>query len=222
MQRSRACPDCPATRTRTLAVLVDRPSGCALRCLSVRAREPLPAGWGDEYGIALVRRGVIVRHRIDARGDAVAIDAAGPGSAVSLSPSSDSAVAAYAADDAMLCLCPRPVLDDAIDGGRDAARDVVRAQSAMLVRVERFADARGRRSAAARLAALLLALADTLVASAVLEVIPAALRQRDLAALAALRHESICRELRALESAGRIARVESGLRILDRVALEHA
>jgi CRP-like cAMP-binding protein len=203
-------------------VLALRPSGCAFRCLSVRAREPLPVGWGDEYGIALVRRGIILRHRIDARGDAVAIDAAGPGSAIPLSSSSSGGGAAYAADDAMLCLCPRSILDETVEGGQTAARDVVRAQSTMLARVERLADARGRRSAATRLAALLLALSDTLCGSSVLEVIPSSLRQRDLAALAALRHESICRELRALEDAGFVAREESGLRLVDRGALERA
>lgn len=219
-ERTRVCPDCPAKRARVLEQLVDQPSGCAFRCLAVAAREPLPLAWRREYGLALVRRGIIVRQRIDAQGRATAIDVAGPGSAIPITDEGDGTTG-YAVDDAMLCLCPSPVLGATVDGGSTGARAVVSAQAAVLTRVERIAEARGRASAASRVAALLVTIADTL-SDRPLTSVPAAIQQRDMASLVALRHESVCRIIAALSRKGVIERTPQGLFIADRPALEAA
>lgn len=215
-----ACPDCPAKRVHTFEQLVDQPSGCAFRCLSVAAREPLPLTWRREYGLALVRRGIIVRQRVDAHGHATAIDIAGPGSSFPIPDAGDGATG-YAVVDAMLCLCPSPVLRATVDGGDAGARDVVAAQAAVLARVERIAEARGRASASSRIAGLLLTIADTL-SDRRLTSIPGAIQQRDLASLVALRHESVCRVLAAFSRRGLVERTPQGLHIADRAALEAA
>lgn len=214
------CPDCPAKRARILEQLVDQPGGCAFRCLSVAAREPLPMAWRRTYGLALVRRGIIVRQRIDAHGRATAIDVAGPGSAFPIGREEDGTIG-YAVDDAMLCLCPSPVLDATVDGGSAGARAVVGAHAAVLARVERIAEARSRATASSRVAALLVTIADTL-SDRPLTSIPAAILQRDLGALVALRHESVCRIVAALARRGVIERGPHGLHIADRAALEAA
>jgi hypothetical protein len=219
-ERSRVCPDCPAKRGRVLEQLVDQPLGCAFRCLSVAAREPLPLSWRREYGLALMRRGIVVRQRTDAHGRATAIDVVGPGSAFPITEEGDGTTG-YAVDDAMVCLCPSPVLGATIDGGNAGARAVVNAHAAVLTRVERIAEARGRASAASRVAALLVTISDTLC-DRPLACIPAAIQQRDLAALVALRHESVCRIIAALSRRGAIERTAQGLRIADRAALEAA
>lgn len=221
--RPRICPDCPATRARLLVPLAEQASGCAFRCLSLAAREPLPSRWQGEYGLALVRRGIIIRQRVDALGRATAIDIAGPGSAFPLGPEDDPALAAYAVDDAMLCLLPTRTLETTLQStGQNVASDVVRAQSMMLSRVERIAEARGRSTSNARVASLLVTIADTLSPSQRLSVVPAAIQQRDLAALLALRHESVCRSVASLVRDHAIERTRSGLRIADRSALEAA
>jgi len=233
MMRARVCPDCPATRARLLVGLVERPEGCAFRCLSVDARQPLPARWRGEYALALVRRGIVMRQRIDRAGRATAIDIVGPGSALPVAGLGDDGAAGYAVDDVMLCLVPTPTLDRALDGSDGAsctrctsgatdatAHDVVRAHASLLERVERIAEARSRASATARVAAVMLAVADTLSPSRRLSVFPAAIQQRDLAALVALRHESVCRSLASLEADGLVARTPHGLAIVDRAGLE--
>ena len=217
---SRACPDCPAKRVHTFEQLVDQPSGCAFRCLSVAAREPLPLTWRREYGIALVRRGIIVRQRIDAHGHATAVDVAGPGSSFPITDEGDGTTG-YAVTDAMLCLCPSPVLRATVDGGKTGARDVVAAHAAVLARVERIAEARSRARASSRVAGLLVTIADTLTDRR-LTSIPAALQQRDLASLVALRHESVCRILASFSRRGLVERTPQGLHIADRAALEAA
>ena len=184
------------------------------------AREPLPLTWRREYGLALVRRGIIVRQRIDAHGRATAIDVAGPGSAFPITDEGDGTTG-YAVDDAMLCLCPSPVLSATVDGGSTGARSVVGAQAAVLARVERIAEARGRATASSKVAALLLTIADTL-SDRPLTSIPGAIQQRDLAALVALRHESVCRIIAELTRQGILERRAHGLHIADRVALEAA
>lgn len=217
---TRACPDCPAVLSGILAPLVDRPSGCAFRCLPVAAREPLPARWRGEYGLALIRRGIVIRQRVDAHGRATAVDIAGAGSAIPFGTAEDSS--AYAVDDAMLCLCPIRTLESAVDAGRYEARDVVKAQAGIIARVERIAEARGRDSTRSRVASLLLAISDTLSPSRRLDVVPAAIQQRDLAALLAMRHETVCRSVTALVREGALARTPHGLRVVDRNQLELA
>jgi CRP-like cAMP-binding protein len=217
---ARVCPDCPSVRSQVLEALVHRDAGCAFRCLSVPARQPLPARWRAEYGFALVRRGIVVRQRVDGNGRATSIDIAGPGSALPLGEQVDDTAAGYAVDDVMLCLVPSDQLDEAVGAGDTGARDVVGAQAKILQRVERIAEARSRTAATSRVAALLLAIGDTLSPSRPLSVIPSAIQQRDLAALLALRHESVCRAVASLEKKGFVQRSGNGLRLVDRSGLE--
>jgi hypothetical protein len=218
LERSRACPDCPAKRSRALEPLVAESSGCAFRCLSVAAREPLPLAWRREYRLALVRRGVIIRQRVDAQGRATAIDIVGPGSAFPITDEGDGTTG-YAVDDAILCLCPSPVLEATVDGGSHGARAVVSAHTSALARVERIIEARGRSSAASRVAALLLTIADTLCDRPLTRV-PALIQQRDMASLVAMRHESVCRIIANFARRGLLERTAQGLVLANRAALE--
>lgn len=220
MQAPRMCPDCPAVRAGVLRGLVEHPSGCALRCATLEPRQAFPESWRGAFGIALVRRGFVVRQRVDSLGRATALDALGPGSAMPVGSPTDEGATGYAASAAMVCLCPQSECDRALDGASGVARDILDAQSSMLERVERIADARGRPRAITRVARLLCTLSDTLCASRRLSLIPADLQQRDLAALLALRHESVCRALGSLEKKHIIHRDPQGVRILDRTALE--
>lgn len=172
------------------------------------------------HGIVLVRRGVIVRQRVDAHGHATAIDAIGPGGAMPLGDRDDGGTCGYAADDALVCVCPKTIVHRAVDAGGGGARDVVRLHAMALERVEKIADARSRASAVACVATLLCALADTLSPPRRLPVVPAALQQRDLAALLAMRHESVCRAIAHLVRRGAISKEAEGLRITGRQALE--
>jgi hypothetical protein len=206
--------------SHVLEALVHRETGCAFRCLAVPARQPLPARWRADYGFALVRRGIVIRQRFDSTGRATSIDIAGPSSAMPIGGDADDGAGGYAVDDVMLCLCPTASLDTAIGGGAAGARDVVNAQATILRRVERIAEARSRASATSRVAALLLAIGDTLCHGRALNVIPSAIQQRDLGSLLALRHESVCRSVASLEEEGLIQRSDSGLTLVDRPALE--
>lgn len=132
----------------------------------------------------------------------------------------DDASAGYAVEDALLCLCPRRRLRAAIDVGAPTAGQIVELHAASLDRVERIVAARARATAAARVAGLLCALADTLSPPRRLTLIPAALQQRDLAALLSMRHESVCRALAALSKRGAIVRDPEGIRLADRARLE--
>lgn len=216
LPRPRICPDCPATHAQLLEPLVEKASGCAFRCLSVAARSPLPSRWRGEFGVALIRRGIVMRQRLDAQGHASAVDIAGPGSAILLGAPEDDGAAAYAVDDTMLCLLPTPTLEGAVDGGGQEARDVMRAHLAMTARIERLAEARSRTTSTARVAGMLVAIAETLSPMRMLEVVPSAIQQRDIAALVALRHESVCRALHSLTKSGAIERSRQGLRIVNR------
>lgn len=214
------CPDCPAARNGVLGPLLGGAGErCALRCLFVGDRQPLPPRWFAAYGLALVRRGIVVRHRVDADGVAVAIDAVGPGGAIPLSEG-DAGCGGYAVGDVLLCLCPRRVLREAVDAGAPTSAHVVALHAAALDRVERIAQARGRARAVARVAALLCVLADTMSPPRRPMLIPAALQQRDLAALLAMRHESVCRAMRVLARRGALLRTDDGIRLLDRAGLE--
>lgn len=190
------------------------------RCESVPARMPLPPAWFTEFGLALVRRGIVVRLRVDAEGSATAIDAVGPGGAVPLFEGGTASSAGYAADDALLCLVPRRCLRDALDSGAPTSSEVVALHCAALNRVERIAQARSRPTAVARLGALLATLSDTLSPPQRLKCLPASLQQRDMAALLAMRHESVCRATRVLERRGAITRSHEGVRLLDRSLLD--
>ena len=220
MVRLAVCPDCPATRNSVFASLVSDGSACAFRCIALGARQPFPVDWLVTYGMALVRRGVVVRQRTDARGGATAIDAVGAGGLLPLGDANDPSSSAYAAGDTMLCLCPREPLRAAVDAGAPTSSEMLALHASALDRVERLADARSRATALGRVAAALCALADTLTPPRRLDTIPAALQQRDLAALMALRHESVCRALGLLEGSGAIQHGRDGIRLLDRTRLE--
>jgi len=139
---ARTCPDCPATRNGVLSALVDQGNeGCAFRCTFVGAREPIPSRWFGTYGVALVRRGIMVRQRVDRAGRATAVDVAGPGAVLPLADE-DHGAAGYAASDALVCLCPARTVDAALGDG--TAREIVRLQAHALTRVERIAEARAR------------------------------------------------------------------------------
>jgi len=220
MADGRVCPDCPAALNGIPSGLVQQRDGsCALRCVGLRAREPLPSKWSSDYGLMLVRRGIVVRQRVDANGCATAVDAVGPRGAAPMSETEHAAHAGYAAADCLLCLCPTTSLRAAVDAGASGAAQVVALHTAALDRVERLAEARCRATALARVAAAIDVLADTLSPPRRLEVVPSALQQRDMAALLALRHESVCRALGTLERHGAIVRSEEGIRIRDRRVL---
>jgi CRP-like cAMP-binding protein len=224
MERRRGvCPDCPVKPRGALGALVDAESSqCALRCLFVPARHPLPPRWYGAYGLALVRRGILVRQRLDAAGSAIAIDAVGPGGAAPMLESGDATSGGYAADDVLVCLVPRRALRGAVDAGAPAAPHVVSLHAAALERVERIADARGRPTALGRVAALLCVLADTLAPPRRLDTVPVALQQRDMAALLSMRHESVCRALGVLLRRRWVARGADGIELLEREHLEAA
>jgi len=99
------------------------------------------------------------------------------------------------------------------------AMDLVHVQADALERVERLADARGRSSAARRVAALLCVLADKLGAPRQPNRV-SGLKQRDMAALLCMRHETFCRALTEFEGDGVIRRESGGIDIVDRDALE--
>lgn len=212
-----ACPDCPAVLGGSLLALVEgAPSRCEFRCVQVPARTFLPSTSSPADSVALVRRGIVMRQRIDATGEGAAFDVAGAGAMLPLSES----VAVLALTDALLCICPGQSLGATIQARHNAALDLVRAQSQVLERVARLADARGRRTATGKVATLLCALADTLSPYGESEIVPAGVQQRDLGALLSIRHESVCRVVQGLVKRGAVGRVTGGLRIVDRPKLE--
>lgn len=218
------CPDCPAHRQGVFERMVNEGRGtCAFQCATIDGRSPIPDRWFGSYGIALVRRGVMIRQRIDAHGHATAIDAAGPGCLVTLAePRGPTGAAAYAATRLLVCLCPRDIADrELVTHGPENASDMIRMQREAMDRLERIADARGRNTVQGKVAALLCTLADTLSPPIRRTRIPSGLQQRDMAALIGIRHESVCRALGKLEKRGAIRREPDGIRVLAREMLDH-
>lgn len=218
------CPDCPAPTSPGLERLLPTDqSACAFRCVSLAAREALPQRWFDAYAVGLVRRGVLVRQRVDRHGRAVAIDAVGPGGLVPLGNSrgrgATSIAGGYAASDALVCLCPGDVMAGTLDEHAPTAADMLRLEEQARERIERIAEARGCADVSARFGTLLCALADTLSPGRRREVVPADLQQRDLASLIGVRHESVCRALGGLVKRGVVAREDDGIRLVDREQL---
>lgn len=200
-----ACPDCPAVRASVFEhLLPNEREPCCFRVATVAERDTIPHVWFGKYAFGLVRRGLLVRQRIDEHGAATAIDVVGPGSAILLDDASGNS-SGYAAASAMVCLCPKGVTRP-VD-----LPDALRLHAAALERMDRLADARNRSNAKARVVALLAALSDVIAPPRRLEVIPAELQRKDLAALLALRHESVSRALSDLERAHVIKRTSDGL-----------
>jgi len=186
---------------------------------TVGERETLPHAWFGTYAFGLVRRGILVRQRIDGTGGATAVDVVGPGGAILLD-GNEASVSGYAAAEAMVCLCPASVLAQAATNPTPATRDLLRLHTIALERMDRLANARNQATAVARVAALLTSLAEVLSPPRKLEVIPQHLLRRDLAALLALRHESVSRALAQLERSGAIRRTRDGVALLRSEALE--
>lgn len=218
------CPDCPMSRIGVLAALIPPQVGiCAFRCLSVRARAPLPMRWFEEFGLGVVRRGIVLRQRIDAHGRATVIDAVGAGGLVPLGMAvggdEDATMGAYAVNDVLLCAGPADAFRTAMDSNSQTPRDVLQLHAQALHRMERLVHARGRMTVIERVAAMLAALVDCLSPLRKTDVISADVHQADLAALVSARQETVCRALRALEERGLIARNAEGIRIPDRQRL---
>jgi len=209
-----ACPDCPGGRRGVLEVLVGRTkSTCRFETAVVDERAFAPASWNERYGFGLVRRGVLVRQRVDAEGFATAIDAAGPGCLFWIDRGG--AELGYAATDLIVCLCPRASLDDALERHTEIGRDLLRLQREANLRVERLTEARGAPTVRARVARLLRVLSETLSPPRTRTRLPSGLQQRDMSKLLGVRHETFCRALKKLETAGAIQRSPDGIAILD-------
>ena len=190
----------------------------------MRARAPLPPRWFKEFGLGVVRRGIVIRQRLDAHGRAIAVDAVGAGGLVPLSMAiargDDSNMSGYAVTDVLLCAYPTDSMRVSLEVDRQTPHDVLHLHAQALARMERLIDARGRTTVVERVAAMLCALVDNLSPFRRTDVISADLQQADLAALVSARQETVCRALSALERRGLIARDGDGTRISDRRRLE--
>jgi len=222
---STPCPDCPASRQGLLEDLVPcEEHGCSFQCIALPARAQLPARWFERYGLAFVRRGVVVRQRADAQGRVTSFDAAGPGCLYPMRMPSENTASSvpcgYAATDSLLCLWTRDQITPAVTADANVATDLIELQNATMERITRIADARGRTSIEARVAALLVALSDTLSPPRRRDLLPSGLQLRDLGSLLGIRHETVCRALGTLTKQGAVERTPDGLRILDREFVE--
>ena len=222
MQYRAACPDCPGARLGVLEPLVgETKDQCSFVSEHVAARSPLPPDWGTKYGFGLVRRGVVIRQRINGDGKAVAIDAAGSGCLFPI-PEDQSGILGYCASGTVVCLCSRETIESAIADG-DTSGDLFALHQAVLTRVERLAFARGAQTLNQKVARLLVVLAETLSPPRIRTNLPPGLQQRDMSALVGVRHESFCRALAKLDQNGWIARESGGaVTVLDIEALRHA
>jgi len=220
---SAACPDCPGGRLGVLRELVGRTKHeCSFETANIEARSFVPSSWADRHAFGLIRRGVLIRQRLDEGGVAIAVDAAGPGCMFPIDPARQggaSVACDYAATDLIVCLCPRRVVEDVLDESTTVGRDLLKLQGGALNRVERIAQARGARNARAKVSSLLMALCDTLSPPRTREGLPPGLQQRDMSKLLGIRHESFCRVLTQLEDDGAIARDAGVTSIVDRTLL---
>lgn len=209
-----ACPDCPAARLGVLEEIVgESKQACRFETVSVSARGVLPASWSERYAFGLVRRGVLIRERVDAQGRATAVDAAGSG--CMFWTEEREASSGYAATDLIVCLCPSSTFSEVLDASTELGRDLLGLQREAIHRVERLAQARGAPSVRARVATLLRVLSDTLSPPRTRDRLPSGLQQRDMSKLLGVRHETFCRALTQLEEAGAIQRSPDGLEIIE-------
>lgn len=208
------CLDCPSSRTGCFSGEVrEGGSTCRFVKATVEARAPLPREWSEHHAFALVRRGVIVRTRAEPRGASIAIDCAGPGTVLPLRTTN--AELGYAATQTLVCLYPRRQLQQAMLEDRELSREVLEGLEGALERVERLAEARGHGMAEQRMARVLAVLADTVSPAMHRDRLHDGIQQRDLARLAGVRHESVCRFLGKLERAETIRR-HDGVLFVDR------
>lgn len=212
------CIDCAAVRGGVLARLIgDGVDDCQFATYTIDARKALPDEPLGPGSLVLVRRGVIIRQRLDPGRRPVAVDAIGPGGAFFVTAGSQ---AAYAVDRTLICSCDEGVLLRGLKASNHGLSDLHALHAQSSYRMERLAEARGRQSVRARVAALLSVLADTLSPHGGPRAqLPSGLLQRDLASLVSTRHESVCRILRDLSQEGIVEHGPDGIRILDRSRL---
>jgi len=172
-----------------LTALVSRSPQCGVRleCVTLEARDEVPATWFARYAFGIVRRGVLVRERFDPDQGRTAVDAAGRGAYVPLGLTRGGT--GYAASRVLMCVYPSASLDGLTV--QDGLGDLMKLAGETLERVERIAEARGRATAADRVAALHNTLEGCFGAHAFEDLL-----QRDLAALLGIRTETVCRVLR--------------------------
>ncbi|MCB9598459.1 MAG: Crp/Fnr family transcriptional regulator [Sandaracinaceae bacterium] len=218
-----ACPDCPGARLGVLQDLIgETKHACAFETVMIDARDFVPTTWTERHAFGLVRRGVLIRQRLDDAGRATAIDAAGPGCMFPIEHREEGKTSIscdYAATDLIVCLCPTQLLDDVLDDSRRAGRDLLSLQLDAMERVERLTQARGAATVRERVATLLIVLSETLSPPRTREQLPSGLQQRDMSKLLGVRHETFCRALKTLEDEGAIQRTGDGLLITDRARL---
>ncbi len=212
-----SCPDCLVARRGMLTgILGSTEAPCLLSSFSIEPRAELPPIWFERYAFAVVRRGIVVRQRMDARGDRVAVDAAGPGCLLPLRMASGAdASTGYAASRLIVCVYPYPTLDPNV-ADEPTLRDLLRLQQQAIDRLERIAAARGRSSAVDQVLSLLEALLESIAPLRDGEPRPVAISQRDMALLLRLRPETVCRALRTLERKGAIGRTPDGWTVADK------
>ncbi len=219
------CPDCPMPRAEALrSGIPPQVSICTFRCVTLAARKPIPSDWWKSYGLGVVRRGILLRQRVDAHGHATAVDAVGAAGVIPLSIAQHAGeepnMSGFAVSDVLVCAWPTDTMQTAMSADPETARDLVKLQGHALRRMERLVDARGRGTVMERVAALLCALSDTLSPVRKTDVIPVEIQQVDLAALVSARQETVCRALGTLQRKGLIMRTPDGTRITNRQALE--
>jgi CRP-like cAMP-binding protein len=219
-----SCPDCPVLRVDVFAGLVPpRATSCALRCLALPARASLPPRWFQDYALGVVRRGIVIRQRVDVQGRAVTVDVVGPGGLLPFAERGHADAASrsgYAVGELLVCVCPRGAMDRAVATESETAQDLVRLQARAIERMDRLADARGRPKVIERVASILCALADCLPPAPGGDFVSSDLLHVDYGALVTARQESVCRAFGVLERRGLIARSSGGVQILDRPALQ--
>lgn len=218
------CIDCPAVRGNQLRELIGTcTENCSFESFSVEAREVLPASRLTRGTLVLVRRGVILRQRLDGSGSPVAVDIVGTGGAFVVSGRNEEDMrrtSAFAVDRSLYCVLEESRLMEQLRNAHDSVADLHRIQCEMTYRLERVSDARGRSNVRSRIAAILCTLADTLTPqSGRRERLPSALLQRDIGTLASTRHESVCRILRDFSAEGLVQHGPDGIHILNHEAL---
>jgi CRP-like cAMP-binding protein len=216
---------CPAAARGVLECLLGKtPEQCGFASLAVEPRSALPAAWLSRYSFAVVRRGYLIRQRTDAAGRATSIDAVGPGCCFPLDTSAgssdDSSTSGYALTPALVCLSDDETIQRGLADGGPGALALHKLHSETTARIERLADARGRPGTVSKVAALLCVLADTLrPVDDPSARVSAEFQQRDLAGLLSIRHESVCRALRAFVQQGLVSRDNTGIVLNDRPRL---
>lgn len=214
------CIDCPAQRGDILKALIgDTTHECAFDTQSIEARAQLKLTSLNPGDLVMVRRGMLIRTRMDASGHAIAVDALGSGASFVV-PEDTERSCAYAVDRTLYCTISGPSLLAGLRPDDAGLSDLHELHRAIQARLERFSDARGRATVRARVAATLCTLADTMSPPQGRRAqLPSALLQRDIAALASTRHESVCRILREFSESGLVEHGPDGINILNHEGL---